>query len=157
MSRSQRALLRPENLFLRITCCLLALSALPSPVVSQELGRLFFTPERRQMLDRQRQLNLQERQEAPEASTLTINGVVARSSGKRTVWVNGVAQEEKSVSGEFNVIHNRKNPEKIVVQTGGATSTTARVGDTVSRNTGETANIIGSGKILINSIPSGGR
>ena len=53
---------------------------------SGQLGRLFFTPERRQNLDRLRQLNIQEQQEIPEDTALTINGVVTRSSGKRTVW-----------------------------------------------------------------------
>ena len=45
-------------------------SAQESP---DELGRLFFNPERRQTLDRQRQLNIQEKQEIPEDPTLTLS------------------------------------------------------------------------------------
>ena len=72
----------------------LAAGALVAPALAQTqapLGRLFFTPEKRQLLDRQRDLNVQAQQETPEDPTLTINGVVTRSSGKRTVWINGVA------------------------------------------------------------------
>ena len=53
------------------------------------LGRLFFTPERRQQLDRQREMNILDKQQIQADPTLTIDGVVTRSSGKRTAWVNG--------------------------------------------------------------------
>ena len=58
--------------------------AMPCATTAEELGRLFFTPERRQQLDHQRQFNIEERSKVPEDPTLTINGVVTRSSGKRT-------------------------------------------------------------------------
>lgn len=121
----------------------------PIPAGSEELGRLFFTPERRQMLDRQRQFNIQERKEIPEDPALTINGVVTRSSGKRTVWINGVAQDEKDIGSGAAITPNRANPGKVVVQPEGAPASRANVGDTVNRNTGENTGILGGGKILI--------
>ena len=153
MKHSQRISRPHTNFYLGISCCLLALSALPSPVSSQELGRLFFTPERRQMLDRQRQLNLQEHQEAPEASTLTINGVVTRSSGKRTVWINGVTQNEKDTGKGVAATPNRANPGKILVQPEGAPASRANVGDTVNRSTGETVDLLDGGQIYIKTAP----
>ena len=116
-----------------------------------ELGRLFFTPERRQMLDRQRQLNIQEKQEIPEDPTLTINGVVARSSGKRTAWINGVPQNENETPSGVSVIPKRKEPGKVVVQTSESPAGNARVGDTVNRNTGEATDLLGGGRINIRS------
>lgn len=126
-------------------CALLLIVAPPAP--AQELGRLFFTPERRQALDRQRQLNLPERREIPEDPTLTINGVVTRSSGKRTVWINGVAQDDGGAGSSVAVTPNRANPGKVIVQPDGAPASRASVGDTVNRNTGETADLLGGGVI----------
>ena len=124
-------------------------ACIPFPADSEELGRLFFTPERRQLLDRQRQLNIQERKEVPEDPTLTINGVVTRSSGKRTVWINGIAQDEKDIGSGVAVMPNRTDPGKVIVQPDGAHSTKASIGDTVNRNTGETADLLGSGTLKV--------
>jgi hypothetical protein len=108
-----------------------------------ELGRLFFTPERRQTLDRQRQLNIQEK--VPDDPTLTINGVVTRSSGKRTVWINGAAQNEND--GGVAVTPRHKDPGRVVVEATNAPAANARVGDTVNRTTGETTDLLGGGRI----------
>jgi hypothetical protein len=118
---------------------------------SDELGRLFFTPERRQTLDRQRQLNIQEKQEIPEDPTLTIDGVVTRSSGKRTAWVNGVAQNENEMPSGVKVTPRRKDPGKVVVQASESPAGNARVGGTVNRNTGEATDLLNGGRINIRS------
>ena len=128
----------------------LAAGALVAPALAQTqapLGRLFFTPEKRQLLDRQRDLNVQAQQETPEDPTLTINGVVTRSSGKRTVWINGVVQNEKDRSPDVTVIPQARNPAHVAVQPAQSPATQARVGDTVNRNTGETTHLIGNGFI----------
>lgn len=52
------------------------------------LGRLFFTPDEREALERQRARPPVEA--APSPSGLTVNGLVQRSDGKAVVWVNGV-------------------------------------------------------------------
>ena len=63
------------------------------PAAAQEnLGRLFFTEQQRQDLDRRRQANIQEAATVVE-SLVTVNGQVSRSSGKSTAWINGVPQE----------------------------------------------------------------
>lgn len=129
---------------------LLATCSAVAPALAQTqapLGRLFFTPEKRQLLDRQRDLNVQAQQETPEDPTLTINGVVTRSSGKRTVWINGVAQNEKDRSPDVTVIPQARNPAHVAVQPAQSPAAQARVGDTVNRNTGETTNLIGNGFI----------
>lgn len=63
-----------------------------STVAAENLGRLFFTPQQRQDLDRRRQTNVQE-SAATANSFVTVNGQVSRSNGKNTVWINGVPQE----------------------------------------------------------------
>ena len=63
------------------------------------LGRLFFTPAQRAQLD-----YTYARSATAEGSTspvLTVNGIVQKNGGERTVWVNGVSQNAGN-SGERN-------------------------------------------------------
>ena len=78
-----------------VLCSALSVAA-PCQAEESSLGRLFFTPERRQAMDRQRMLNLPDKAQTEDAAKLTINGVVTRSNGKRTVWVNGAAQHDNA-------------------------------------------------------------
>ena len=55
-------------------------------VDAEPLGRLFFTPEQRAQLDRQRQRGSAGR--AP-AATLRLDGVVFAPGGRTTAWING--------------------------------------------------------------------
>ena len=145
---------RKSGRFAGWLCAFTLLAALcPTANADEELGRLFFTPERRQALDRQRQFNIQEKQEIPEDPTLTINGVVTRSSGKRTVWINGVAQNDNEKPSGVTVIPNRKAPGKLVVQSSDAPAGNARVGGTVNRNTGEATDLLGDGEIKLKNTP----
>ena len=142
----RRAFRRPHAA--RLLCALLLAAALPAPA-AQELGRLFFTPERREALDRQRQFNLPERREIPEDPTLTIDGVVTRSSGKRTVWINGVPQDDAHADSGVAITPSRANPGKVVVRPEGGPAAKASVGDTVNRSTGETADLLGGGTVKV--------
>jgi hypothetical protein len=132
-----------------LSCALCLAAALSPPAAAQEFGRLFFTPERRQALDRQRESNLVERRAAAAQPTLTIDGVVTRSGGGRTVWINGVAHDGE----ELPVTPSRGNPGRIVVRTPDGLNAEAGVGDTVNRNTGETAGLLGDGQIRIKTVP----
>ena len=121
-----------------------------SPLVADEtLGRLFFTPEKRQALDYQRQFNIQEKQEAQEDPTLTIDGVVMRSSGGRTVWINGVALDTERTDSGVAVTASRKNPGKVIVRPDGGPAAKASVGDTVYRSSGETVDLLGGGTLKV--------
>ena len=133
-----------------ILSALVIANALCAPVIAEEvLGRLFFTPEKRQALDHQRQFNIQEKQEAPESPTFTIDGVVTRSSGKKTVWVNGNIVGENAASSDVDVVPMRQNPGRVVIQSGDAPTTSAKVGETVQRDTGETADLLNGGRIVV--------
>lgn len=134
---------------LHIPCALLLAALIaPVPVIGEELGRLFFTPERRQALDRQREHNIVEQQVIPEDPVLTINGVVTRSNGKRTVWINGVAQDETNSSSAV-AVPNRKDPAKVIVGGSDTPAANARVGDTVNMNSGETTELLNGGTIHV--------
>src|SRR5262245_50156329 len=79
--------------FAAVLACV-ALCGASAPANAQALGRLFFTPQQRQDLDRRRETNAVEAQPAVVESLLTVNGHVVRSTGKTTTWVNGVAQHD---------------------------------------------------------------
>ena len=144
---------------------------LPSPASAQELGPLFFTPEQRQELDRQRESGLSSLSSPsgqneisgdatpanPAPPMLSIDGVVTRSSGKRTVWINGVAQDgqggQESDQGVTTTTEH-ENPGAIIVQPEDGPTAHAKVGDTLNRNTGETTGLLGAGQIHIKVLPS---
>ena len=79
--------------------CLLAAVAVAAPVAAQPaepLGRLFFTPAQRASLDIARsrrarnELSSEKSEEAaPAAQSITYGGMVRRSDGKSTIWING--------------------------------------------------------------------
>jgi molybdopterin-biosynthesis enzyme MoeA-like protein len=75
----------------------LAVGSIGAPHAAQpaELGRLFLTPQQRIELDKRRQANAVEAETVVE-STVTLNGQVTRSSGKTTVWLNGVPQYDSA-------------------------------------------------------------
>ena len=67
---------------------------------SAPIGRLFFSPEERAQLDAQRANGgappqpVQAAPPAPPPPPVTMNGVVKRSSGKSTVWLNDTPQND---------------------------------------------------------------
>mgnify|MGYP000051781915 FL=1 len=140
---------------LAILSALAIANSLCAPVIAEEaLGRLFFTPERRQALDHQREFNIQEKVETPQESTFTINGVVTRSSGKQTVWINGAAQNGEEVPGGISISTSRRQPGKVTIRSEDNPERSASVGDTVDRNTGESTDLLGDGRVEINAHPS---
>jgi hypothetical protein len=63
-------------------------SMLPS-AGAEQLGRLFFTPAERAQMDYDYARNVQP---GANSNTLMLNGIVQMHGGKRTAWINGVAQ-----------------------------------------------------------------
>ncbi len=71
-------------MLVKISLLLLFLVVVNS-VCAEELARLFFTAQQRAALELEHLDN-----------TLVINGIVQKNGGKRTIWVNGVAQPPAS-------------------------------------------------------------
>lgn len=117
------------------------------------LGRLFFTPERRQQLDRQREMNILDKQQVQPDPTLTIDGVVTRSSGKGTAWVNGSPQNEDETTSGLTVTSRRGDPGKVLVESGDSPKARARVGETVNRHTGEASDLLNGGRFQVHAKP----
>jgi len=60
------------------------------PALADIPGRLFFTQEQRLLLDNSRRQNIRlSAEERAASSGVTFSGIVKRSDGRATVWVNG--------------------------------------------------------------------
>ena len=101
------------------SCLIAALLLISIPTATADnLGRLFFTPAQRAQLD-----YAHARSTPAEGSTspfLTVNGIVQKSGGARTVWVNGVAQSadnsrESNPTAQTVTIPGKTQPVKIKV------------------------------------------
>lgn len=115
---------------------------------SEPLGRLFFTPERRAALERQRQLNIQETQTL-EGATMSLDGIVVRSGGKRTVWINKQAQHDDAAPSGVAVAVPRRNPGRAVLSAGEESPASLRVGESINRATREKARGVDDGQITV--------
>lgn len=111
------------------------------------LGRLFFTPERRLSLERQRTHNVQQAQ-ALQGTTMSLDGVVYRSSGKSTVWINQQPQNETDAkrTGVKTTLSPR-NPGHALIAPGEDTPAELKVGEAVNRATGERNTRLGGGQV----------
>lgn len=118
------------------------------PGTKELLGRLFFSPQQRQELERRRELNIQESTVVVE-SLYTVNGHVSRSTGKTTTWVNGVAQNEAYRPRNPAVIPLQPIEDELPVD--------MRVGQTLDKNSGTINNGIAGGEIRIKPGAAPGR
>jgi len=121
--------------------CAAASITLPVPALADDLGRLFFTPQERQELDRRRASNIVDRGEAPAVESLvTVNGQVTRSGGKTTTWINGVAHDDT---------YRSRDPARVGVQ-----GRSVKVGETLDRSRGAVTDPLQGGEIRINPAPA---
>ena len=122
----------------------LALVATARPVLASGLGRLFFTPEQRRQLDRQRE---GERQPRADSATLLIDGVVRRSDGATTVWINGVPQRERLPG--IRILPSAQDPSRVTLGIEGDAPVRLRVGEAFKRATQERDDGLAGGSIDI--------
>lgn len=114
-------------------------------------GRLFFSAERRQALDQQRRTQ-QFQETVVEGDTLTLDGVVTRSSGKWTLWINGSPVTEKdSTSVGAAPVPGRLGQGRLKAGGESAGSSTLIVGDGIDRSTGTGTSLLGDGAIRVHS------
>lgn len=119
---------RKELTMLRLSLALLlSLATLPCQADTPPLGRLFLDPQQRAKLDIQRQRNPSFLQDTGDSdASLTINGEVRSSNGRRTRWINGTANWDNT-----------------------APAPRIPVGDTYLPGSGEHQSVLGSGRITV--------
>lgn len=107
--------------------CVLTLTTQAEP-----LGRLFYTPEQRVLLDTARRtmpMNPSGADEAPAAPDLSLKGIVTRSDGQRSIWVNGRIERSRVRPGS-----QERNQVKLTLPGG---EVKLKVGQTIDPATGQ--------------------
>ena len=126
---------------LLVLALLAAVIRAPLCAAADDLGRLFFTPQQRQDLDRRRAANIQEATAVVQESTLTLQGQVSRSSGRTTTWINGTPLHDA---------HDSPDPAQVSIRPGeDEPKVELKVGQTLDRVRGETRDDLGGGKIKV--------
>ena len=106
------------------------------PLMAQaELGRLFHTPEQRAFLDLARKstpLNaIGESDAATTEQGLSVSGIVTRSDGKRSTWVNGHLEHDAAIT-------NKQDRTQVWVKLPGG-EVKLKVGQSIDPATGQVA------------------
>jgi hypothetical protein len=125
----------------------LMLLCFAAPAAAEELGRLFFTPQQRQDLDRRRATNRAE-EETPQIreGPLTIEGQVQRSSGRTATWINGVPEYDS---------HASRDPSRLTLAPNeGEPGVSLKIGQTYERTSGAVRDELSGGEILVGKRPA---
>lgn len=133
-----------------VTLALAASAACAETTAAGEssLGRLFLTPEWRSALERQRQMNVQQTRRL-EGDSVRLDGVVVRSSGKSTVWINGQPQTEGAYHTGVTTTVSRQHPGRAMLSTGATPSVDLKVGVTFDQASGEKVGGLAAGEIRV--------
>ena len=110
-----------------LAACSLAAVILSFPTAAQQqepMGRLFFTPAQRTSLDiarNQRARNTlaterTEEQAAPVAQSITYGGMVRRSDGKNTVWLNNQPVHDREPVGGSAIVGQIRPDGSVTLQ-----------------------------------------
>lgn len=105
-----------KRLLATFLACALACLAQIAPA-ADGLGRLFFEPGQRALLDdlrarrdRRAPITTEPEQAAPQGpEVVTYSGVVRRNDGKSTVWINGKPVNDRARGGDVNVLDVRRD------------------------------------------------
>ena len=139
----------------------IAISLSSAAAQAQALQRLFFTPDQRAALDARRNARVPDTPAAApvvESPLTRVDGVVRRSGGKSTVWVNGETIPEGAPPGSPKISPAGANPDQVSIPVGeGAQPKDLRVGESLDRGNGEVSDMIGTGEIRIGPRPAAGQ
>ena len=105
----------------------------------EALGRLFFTPSQRAALDANIRSASKESKPAPlPPPSVTVNGVVTRSDGERTVWIDGKPYHRDD-AGDIQIRVEPDDPAVVELKVQGVRRRqSVRVGQQLDPATGQT-------------------
>lgn len=108
----------------------------PGQPAAEMPGKLFLSPEKRHSLDRQRQLNLYE-DDGLDNDNLRLDGVLQRSSGYNSIWINQRMQPQAQTQGRAGA---DASSSPVEIEQG--RQIRLQVGESVNRNTQERKNVL---------------
>jgi hypothetical protein len=147
--------MRDRLALLAALCLLGAVPASGQERPPDALGRLFFSPQARAALERQRLLESRG-DNTIQGETLTVDGIVWRSNGAGTTWINGVARHYEGKSGA-KLQHGRNDPVQTTVHVGDGIPLSVQVGESVNRTTGEKRDNLAGGQVIVKRAAAGSR
>lgn len=101
-------------------------------------GRFFYTPQERAMLEAQRNNKSAGLSLSTDTGSLTINGLVTRNTGKTTVWINGIPQNEAEAGSGIVVDKTQPGGGNLNIRLpDAATPIGMRVGQTLEKGSGQ--------------------
>lgn len=121
----------------------------PNLEAAEPLGRLFFTPEQRSVLERQRQTGRADQPSIAGAESLRLDGLLTRSGGRSTVWVNGQALYDPHAAG----IRPVAGQARAATATASGKATEMRVGETLDPSTGTRSDLLPTGALSAGGKP----
>lgn len=128
--------------------CLAIAATLTLPAAAEPLGRLFLTPERRALLEHQRRTNVQETQSV-EGTTVSLDGIVTRTGGKATVWINGRPQHDAAPGASVRAGLSARDPTRATLAAGEETPADLRVGESINLATREKNDVVAPGAVTV--------
>src|SRR5712692_642583 len=133
-------------------CVLLFVLCGPHATQAENLGRLFFTPAERNALDAGKFTATRERPALRGPRSVTLNGVVRRSDGEFTVWVNGQSVSEGGLSGVI-ASPSHADPAAARVRVRGASAAVnLRVGQRLEQKTGKVSDAYDAAAAAANAL-----
>lgn len=127
------------------------------------LGRLFLTPERRAALEALRQANVQvqtkpsetDNEPAPvvEVPSVSLDGIVLRSQGRATLWMNGRPLADRQTDGNLTLHANPQHPGAARLRSGD-NSAEVQVGQSLNRSNLEATDLVPAGAIAVGRLPA---
>lgn len=125
---------RLGGIFKKMRLAVLLIYAYPFAVQAETLGRLFHTPEQRALLDLARKstpVNANGEADQATGQGLSVSGVVTRSDGKRSTWINGRVEHDAATA------HKQDRSQVWVKLPGGEVK--LKVGQSLDPATGQVA------------------
>ena len=122
------------------------------PAIGDDLGRLFFAPEQRAALDARRKARIPDKPAAVvvESPVTRLNGLVSRSGGKSTVWVNGEPVPEGTNPEGLRVRPRRSESGRVTVDIGETDNQVdLKIGQSFDRATGEVRDPLDGGEVSV--------
>lgn len=155
-----------------IICCAVVLLLCHNFVYAQDFGRLFTTPRQRQQLDELRkaragdividikdeEMDIDEETTIEENNTgdIVIKGLVHRSDGKNTAWINESNSYEGDLSSQYTgIIENRISRDRVEVEMTGedGKNLSLKVGQSYNPFTRDIRDITGGKSAVVDAPP----
>jgi len=129
-----------------LALALLSLLAAGEVRAAEPVGRLFFTPEQRAQMDAARAQRSRatlsaeiEQEAAPAVEILTYHGIVRRSDGKDTVWINDRAIDDGKETGRLPPARPRPDGSIVLELPQGERKINLKVGQSIELLSGTIA------------------